>query len=89
MNILNNTRPEGLILIEQEEFEENRITHLESELQALKNAIGEMQISHMEEYDHRYHSECNGCGVNLDRYNHEADCPFILAGVITNDITRS
>ena len=49
---------------------------------ALTDAISEIAISHLEEYDYKWYSECNGCGENLDKNKHDADCPFILAGVV-------
>ena len=64
-------------------WEEEHIHHLNKEIEVLKNAIGNISISHQEPQDYKWYSECNGCGENLDKNKHDDDCPFVLAKIVT------
>lgn len=63
-------------------FAYETITNMESKIKLLQGAIGEISISHQEPKDYGYYTECNGCQANLDKEQHEDDCPFIITGVV-------
>lgn len=58
---------------------DQEIAELKAQVNALKDAISEIQVDRIEEYDYRGYSYCNGCDSNLDKQDHSLDCPFKVA----------